>query len=48
MMERQTDSGANLAPLLPCCVTLDESLCLPEPVFSSATWLTLPIVQTRH
>lgn len=30
-MGSQTDPGANLALLLTSCVTLDESLSLPEP-----------------
>lgn len=44
----QAPTGANLAPLLTSCMTLDESLRLPEPVSSSATRLTLPISQVRR
>ena len=44
----QAPMGANLAPSLTSCVTLDESLRLPEPVSSSATRLTLPILQVRR
>lgn len=48
MIKSQAEPDANLAPLLTSCVTLDESLSLPKPGSSSATWLTLPILQTIH
>lgn len=41
-------SGANLAPLHTSCVSLDESLSLPEPVSFSAVQLTFPILQARR
>lgn len=48
VMGSQANSGVTLVPLLTTCVNLGESLSLPEPVSSSATWLTLPILQTRR
>lgn len=46
--ESGTRSGANLAPLHTSCMTLDESLSLPEPVSFSAIQLTFPILQARR
>lgn len=44
----RADPGANLALLLTSCVTLDESLSLPEPASCYATRPTFPISRARR